>query len=143
VIATASNTVTAAIPVAGSPWGMAVSPDGSKVYVANIVSNNVSVIATSSNAVTATIPVDSSPYSVAVTPDGSKVYVANQGTDNVSVIATTSNTVTSTIPVGSTPPWRGGDPGRQQSLRREPGHGQRLGDRDGEQHGYSHHPRWR
>ena len=39
------------------PVGVAVTPDGSKVYVANDASNNVSVIATATNTVTATIPV--------------------------------------------------------------------------------------
>jgi YVTN family beta-propeller protein len=35
VIATASNTVTATIPVGAGPAGLAVTPDGSTVYVAN------------------------------------------------------------------------------------------------------------
>ena len=35
VIDTATNTVTATIPVGGEPYSVAVSPDGSKVYVAN------------------------------------------------------------------------------------------------------------
>jgi YVTN family beta-propeller protein len=61
VIATATNTVTATIPVAGSPGGIAVTPDGSKVYVAGVSSNNVSVIATASNTVTNTVSVGSFP----------------------------------------------------------------------------------
>ena len=55
---------------------MAVTPDGSKVYVANAFSSTVSVIATATNTVTATIPVGD-PAGMAVTPDGSKVYVTN------------------------------------------------------------------
>ncbi len=43
------------------PFGVAVTPDGSKVYVANDGSSTVSVIATATNTVTATIPVGSSP----------------------------------------------------------------------------------
>jgi YVTN family beta-propeller protein len=35
VIATATNTVTATIPVGAGPGGVAVSPDGNTVYVAN------------------------------------------------------------------------------------------------------------
>jgi len=61
VIATATNTVTATIPVAGGPSGIAVTPDGSKVYVAGVNSNNVSVIATASNTVTNTVSVGSEP----------------------------------------------------------------------------------
>ncbi len=41
--------------------GVAVTPDGSKVYVANENSNTVSVIATATNTVTATIPVGDGP----------------------------------------------------------------------------------
>ena len=57
---------------------MAVTPDGSKVYVANRSDNTVSVIATATNTVIGPpITVGSVPFGVAVTPDGSKVYVAN------------------------------------------------------------------
>jgi YVTN family beta-propeller protein len=79
---------------------VAVSPDGSKVYVTN---NNipgiVSVIDTGKNTVTATIPVEF-PVNVVVTPDGRRVYVTNQNSGTVSVIDATTNAVTATIPVG-------------------------------------------
>ena len=35
MIATATNTVVATIPVGNGPVGVAVTPDGSKVYVTN------------------------------------------------------------------------------------------------------------
>jgi YVTN family beta-propeller protein len=95
--------VTATIPVGKDPTGVAVSPDGSKVYVANQIDGTVSVIATASNSVTATVTVGSSPQGVVVTPDGSKAYVANFGSNNVSVITTASNTVAGAIPVGTSP----------------------------------------
>ena len=85
---------------------MAVTPDGSKVYVANSGSNTVSVIATATNMVVGSpIPVGNVPLGVAVTPDGSKVYVVNETPNGtVSVIATATNTVVgSAIPVGSLP----------------------------------------
>jgi YVTN family beta-propeller protein len=94
--------VTATIPVGSQPGGVAVTPDGSKVYVANFLSNNVSVIATATNTVTA-IPAGSEPFGVAVTPDGCKVYVANGASNNVSVIATATNRVTAAITVGRGP----------------------------------------
>jgi YVTN family beta-propeller protein len=105
VIATATNEVTATIAVGANPFGVAVTPDGSTVYVANAAfgTNTVSAIATATNRVTATIPVGSEPGGVAVTPDGSKVYVANFLSNNVSVIATATNTVTAAITVGSGP----------------------------------------
>ena len=90
------------IDVGLAPAGVAVTPDGSKVYVANL-NNSVSVIDTATNAVSATIPVGNGPVGVAFTPDGSKAYVANQFDDTVSVIATASNTVVATIAVGTSP----------------------------------------
>ena len=57
VINTATNTVTATITVGTYPYGVSVSPDGSKVYVANNGDGTVSVINTATNTVTATITV--------------------------------------------------------------------------------------
>ena len=52
VIATATNKVIGEpITVGNQPNGVAVTPDGSKVYVANRGSNTVSVIATATNMV--------------------------------------------------------------------------------------------
>src|SRR5262249_26463727 len=62
----------------------AVGPDGTKCYVANNGSNNVSVINTSNNTVSATITVGTNPYGVSVTPDGAELNVANQGSNNIS-----------------------------------------------------------
>jgi YVTN family beta-propeller protein len=103
VIDTASNTVTATVPVGLFPQGVTVTPDGAHIYVANFHQNTVSVIATASNTVTATVTVGASPNGVAVTPDGAHVYVANENDNTVSVIATASNTVTATVPVGRAP----------------------------------------
>ena len=66
VIARPTNKVTATIAVGSEPFGVAVTPDGSKVYVANGASNNVSVIATVTNRVTATINVGSGPVAFGV-----------------------------------------------------------------------------
>ena len=62
VIDTATNTVIATIPVGVAPFGVAVTPDGTRAYVANVGSDTVSVIDTATNTVTATIPVGDSPY---------------------------------------------------------------------------------
>jgi len=62
--------VIATIPVGFDPEGLAVTPDGSKVYVANFGSDNVSVIATSNEAVTGTIGVGALPvaYGIFIQP---------------------------------------------------------------------------
>src|SRR5260370_2769291 len=88
-------------------WGGGVSPDGGKLYVANLDGNSVSVADTATNTVTTTIPVGSGPQGVAVTPDGSEVYVANYGDNTVSAIATATNLVTATVAVGNGPTAHG------------------------------------
>src|SRR5262249_10348142 len=94
--------VVATIDVGLAPFGVAVTPDGSTVYVTNL-NNTVSVIATATNAVSATISVGHGPVGVAFTPDGGKAYVANEFDNTVSVIAPASNTVVATISVGPSP----------------------------------------
>jgi YVTN family beta-propeller protein len=93
------------VTVRNFPNGVAVTPDGAKVYVSNKYDNNVSVIDTATNTVTTTIPVGNEPLGIAVTPDGTKVYVANEGvgSESVSVIDTATNTVTATVPGLLTP----------------------------------------
>ncbi len=102
VFSIATNTVLATIGVGGYPVGIAVSPNGSMVYVANS-SNTISVIDVATNQVKTSIPVGNSPYGIAISPDGNTVYVAMSGANDVTLINTTTNMVTGTIPVGSNP----------------------------------------
>src|SRR5262245_49859106 len=96
-------------PAGVEPWWMALSPDGSKLYVTDrrqdidYSPGDVLVIDTASNAVTATIPVGSFAGEVAVHPAGTFVYVSNRGDDTVSVIDTGTNTVVTTVPVPDAP----------------------------------------
>jgi YVTN family beta-propeller protein len=55
VIDTVTNTVTATVHVGITPLGVAITPDGKKVYVTNAESDNVSVIDTATNKVIATV----------------------------------------------------------------------------------------
>jgi YVTN family beta-propeller protein len=102
VINAASDSVTTTVPVGNDPFGVSVTKDGKKVYVADQKADDVYAIDTTTNRVTATIPIGKSPYGVAVTPDGKKVYVANEADNTVSVINTENNKI-KTIPVGKKP----------------------------------------
>jgi YVTN family beta-propeller protein len=53
--------VTATVAVGTNPFGVAVHPDGSRVYVANVGSSTVSVIDTATNTVIATVVVGFAP----------------------------------------------------------------------------------
>jgi YVTN family beta-propeller protein len=99
VIAAASNTVVATIPVGNDPFGVAITPDGAHAYVTNYFDDTISVVATASNTVAATVPAGIAPIGVAFTPDGTEAYVTDSNSE-VSVIATASNAVVATIPVG-------------------------------------------
>ncbi|WP_405692562.1 IPT/TIG domain-containing protein [Streptomyces sp. NBC_00057] len=90
-----------AIPVGGNPLGVALTPGGTRAYVANRSSNTVSVIDTATNTVTATIPTGAGPTLVAIAPDGAHVYVSVADAALLSVIDTATNTVTASVAVGA------------------------------------------
>jgi YVTN family beta-propeller protein len=89
------------VDVGQIPFGVAITPDGTKIYVANFGSKNVTVIDAVTNKVTSSVNSGDYPFGVAVTPDGTKLYVVNFGSNNVSVIDTATNKVTSSVNVGS------------------------------------------
>jgi YVTN family beta-propeller protein len=80
-----------------------VTPDGTRVYVADFGDDTVSVIDTATNTVVATVVVGGNPADVAVTPDSAHAYVTNNDDDTVSVIDTATNTAVTTVVVGSSP----------------------------------------
>ncbi len=128
------------IAVGGLPFGLAVSPDGARVYVANASSDTVSVVDTATNTVTTTIGVGDTPAGVAVSPDGATVFVTNANDDTVSMIDTVTNTVTATITsVGDNPSRRGGQPRWHYRLRHQHRGRDGVGDRHRHQHRHHHH----
>ncbi|MBI3782799.1 MAG: YncE family protein [Deltaproteobacteria bacterium] len=101
VINTITNTVVTSIPVPGNGFGIAVTPNGSKAYVANWnTPPTVSVIDTATKALIRTIPVTNGPFEVAITPDGTRAYVS---ASPVAVIDTATDSVVATVAVGDTP----------------------------------------
>ena len=87
---------------------MAVSPDGTHLYVTNFTpgSGSVSVINTATNTVTATIPfggAETQPFDLVVSPDGSLAYVTNRGRQHRVGDDTATNTIIGAIPVGLNP----------------------------------------
>jgi YVTN family beta-propeller protein len=73
------------------PYGIAVKPDGSEVYVASYGTNNVYAFSTSADNAPLAIGVGNSTMGIAITPDGSKVYATNYNTASLSVIKTASH----------------------------------------------------
>ncbi len=103
VVNTGTNKVVATISVGKNPEDVAVTRDGSKVYVTDQMANSVSVIDATTNTVVATVGVGSQPEGIAVGPDGKFVYVSNTASNTVSVIDAGTNTVKATVNTGSNP----------------------------------------
>ena len=112
VLDTAAGKIVDAIPAGHTAHGVAVTPDGKRLYVCNRFNNDVSVIETASHKQVARVAVTREPYSAVATPDGKSVFVANhlpldradsdEVAANVSVIDTASNRVTAIrLPNGS------------------------------------------
>jgi len=86
------------------PAGLAVTPDGSKLVVADHLADAVSVIDVATGAI-ATTAVGHAPQGVALSADGGTAWVTNQGADTVSVVDVSGSTpsVTKTVTVGTHP----------------------------------------
>ncbi len=89
--------VVATIPVGATPFGIDVTPDGSRVYVSNSTGGSVSVIDTASQAAISTITsnVGTTPVGIAVDASGTYAYVANYGAGTVTRIAVSTGATSS------------------------------------------------
>jgi YVTN family beta-propeller protein len=86
-----------------SPFNLAVSKDGSRLYVVAQEDNSLLVVDTQKRKVLNRISVGNLPHSVILTNDGQKAYVSNQWSDNVSVIDLASAKVIDTLNTGNGP----------------------------------------
>ncbi len=102
------------------PFGVALTPDNSKLFVSAAGSDNIVVIdvpallkftrsarksfandlSASANYVTGRIPVGRNPRGIALSPDGERLYVADRMDDTISVLDTKSAKVTHTLDLG-------------------------------------------
>ncbi len=102
------------------PFGVAIAPDKSKIFVSSAGSDVVTVIDTarlarfartqqhsfasdlsaSANYVVARIPVGRNPRGIKLSPDGTRLYVAARMDDSIDVVDTQTNKLVSTIELG-------------------------------------------
>jgi len=83
----ASGKPAGSIDVPGKPGGLALAPDGSKLYVTcPAPRSTIAVIDLASGRLTARIPVGHTATGPAVTPDGKRLWVCNRFDDDCSVI---------------------------------------------------------
>ena len=104
IIQAATNTVTATVPVGGFVDGLAVSPDGARIYAGVADTGTVVTIDTATaRQVGRPIKVGDNPYGMAISNDGRRLYVPNYGSDDLSIVDTTTGAVVGTAKVGDAP----------------------------------------
>ncbi|MEZ4849117.1 MAG: hypothetical protein R3B93_10975 [Bacteroidia bacterium] len=77
LVNTNNGTVVDTFPVGDNPQALALSPDGSEIYVTNFYDTIVVVLDASTKMITDTILAGEGGAGLAFTPDGSMLYVAN------------------------------------------------------------------
>ncbi len=98
VIDTVAGTVTATVGLPGFPNGAAVSPDGTRVYMAG--GRQLMVLDAAGLVVLTTIPLGGFPTEVLISPDGQRLFVTDEDADTVSVVDAANLTVLTTVPIG-------------------------------------------
>jgi YVTN family beta-propeller protein len=97
--------VGAPIPVNDPGGQIAITPDGTRAYIADFSSKSVTPIDLRTNQALAPIAVEMEPFGLAITPDGRRLYVANFAGDSISVIDIATNTVVDTLRGLGKNPW--------------------------------------
>ena len=103
VVNLSTGTVSATITVGTGPDGVAITPDGTKAYVANSASNTVTPITVATNAAGTPIGTGTTPLGVTFSPNGCYAYIANYTSNSVTPINVSTNTAGASISVGSQP----------------------------------------
>jgi YVTN family beta-propeller protein len=105
VIDAAANTPVATITGAGTaPIGLAISPDGARLYVADLITGVVIIDTATNTVVGSPIAVTGFAGALAITPNGTRLYVGSQVSNIVTIVDTATNTVVgSPIAIGCTP----------------------------------------
>ncbi len=86
-----------------TPFNLAVTADGERLFVACEASNSLIVIHAKSGELLAEIAIGAQPHFVCFSPDQRRAYVSNRASDSVSIIDTQTYEVLSTLKVGDEP----------------------------------------
>ena len=101
VLDTATNQVTATIPVPPGPHGIVATPDGQKIYVSSDGASTVSVVDAATDSLVGSVEVGPEPHGLAMTPDGRRLLVGGWGTNRVIIVDTADDRATGEVAVAS------------------------------------------
>jgi YVTN family beta-propeller protein len=85
------------------PMGLALAPDGKRLFVTTGRGGTVVAVDTATNALVGSAVVGARPWGIAVRPDGKFLYTANGPSDDVTVVEAETLRVVSKIKAGSRP----------------------------------------
>ena len=88
----------ATVNVGTAPVSVTALPNGLSVYVANSLSNDVSVVNSTNLSVVTTVAVGQNPMFIASEPTSTKVFTANANSGTISIINAVNNTIAITMP---------------------------------------------
>lgn len=91
------------IHVGKRPRGLALSPDGRRLYIAVSDENRVAVIDVAAAREVASLPSGPDPETIALAPGGGRLYVANEDDSLLSVIDVAAGKLVAEVPVGGEP----------------------------------------
>lgn len=91
----------APIPMGADPERIALSPDGQRLYVNNLLDGTMSIVDTATRSVVSTLKLGDLPFNPLMSPDGSVVYVGVMSANHIAVVDTRTNQVSRTIPADS------------------------------------------
>ena len=103
VVDIATQSVVTVIQGGTDPEQVALSVDGTRLYVANEDAGTTSVVDIETGEITATLEVGDEPEGVTASPDGRFVYVTSEQESQVSVIDVATNEVVEQFEVGPRP----------------------------------------
>src|SRR6202521_6053245 len=83
--------------------GMAISRDGTRIYVSNRLGGSISVLDAARRVLVKTLHVGCRPDMIQISPDGTQLWVSNRFTSTISVIDTTNGNLIHTITVSDSP----------------------------------------
>lgn len=93
------------LPVTGVPHAIALTPDGKKLYVANLTKDRISVVNAETNEFVEDIVLNqgTEPMEASISNDGNYLYISGMGTNKLIVIDTQSDQVLTSVDVNHMP----------------------------------------
>ena len=103
VLRASDHVLIASMPTISTPFGVAATQDGKRVYVSTFDGKNIYAFDAETNALISTLQFGSELREITLTPDDKYLYVPDYNENVVHIVSTKDNTLKGDIPVGTNP----------------------------------------